>query len=133
MSSRDKSLRHLLLFFFAIALLLSHLCEECDAKVHWSFPRAPLKAKESSVREDSAAREELVLRGGAVAGTSGSSKKVSAVENVVLIVGSVNADLTIPIATLPSPGETIVAHDVAGGARRTAAGGKGANQAVACR
>ncbi len=44
----------------------------------------------------------------------------------VVVVGSMNADDSIRVRTLPSPGETITALSVA-----TALGGKGANQAVA--
>jgi ribokinase len=44
----------------------------------------------------------------------------------VVVVGSVNADLTVSVERLPAPGETVV------GARLTrSGGGKGANQAVA--
>jgi ribokinase len=44
----------------------------------------------------------------------------------VLVVGSSNTDLVIRVPRLPRPGETVL-----GGAFSTAAGGKGANQAVA--
>lgn len=44
----------------------------------------------------------------------------------VVIVGSINADLTVRVARHPSPGETLLG--VGGG---VSAGGKGANQAVA--
>ena len=44
----------------------------------------------------------------------------------VLVIGSSNTDLIIRASKLPSPGETVL-----GGAFFTAAGGKGANQAVA--
>ena len=44
----------------------------------------------------------------------------------VLVVGSVNVDLTVHAERLPAPGET-----VAGGRLERAGGGKGANQAVA--
>jgi len=44
----------------------------------------------------------------------------------VLVIGSSNTDLVIRANKLPSPGETVL-----GGAFFTAAGGKGANQAVA--
>ena len=44
----------------------------------------------------------------------------------VLVVGSVNVDLTVHAERLPTPGET-----VAGGRLERAGGGKGANQAVA--
>ncbi len=48
----------------------------------------------------------------------------SAVE--IAVVGSVNVDLSIPVATLPAPGETVLGGDALRGS-----GGKGANQAVA--
>jgi ribokinase len=44
----------------------------------------------------------------------------------VLVVGSSNTDLIIKVARIPRPGETVL-----GGEFGTAAGGKGANQAVA--
>jgi ribokinase len=44
----------------------------------------------------------------------------------VLVIGSIHVDLITRVARLPAPGETIV-----GGTFHTAAGGKGANQAVA--
>lgn len=44
----------------------------------------------------------------------------------ILVVGSVNADLVVQTVRLPRPGETVL-----GGEFRIAAGGKGANQAVA--
>jgi ribokinase len=44
----------------------------------------------------------------------------------VLVVGSINVDLTVHADRLPAPGET-----VAGGRLERAGGGKGANQAVA--
>lgn len=44
----------------------------------------------------------------------------------VVVVGSINADDSIRVRTLPAPGETITALGVS-----TALGGKGANQAVA--
>ena len=45
---------------------------------------------------------------------------------MVIVVGSVNVDLTIKVATLPQPGET-----VAGGTFSQSPGGKGGNQAAA--
>ncbi|MBI2133039.1 MAG: ribokinase [Candidatus Tectomicrobia bacterium] len=44
----------------------------------------------------------------------------------VLVVGSANLDIVIPVGRLPRPGETVL-----GGARQEFWGGKGANQAVA--
>src|SRR5664280_1644000 len=43
----------------------------------------------------------------------------------ILVVGSSNTDMIIKLARLPRPGETLL-----GGEFLTAAGGKGANQAV---
>ncbi|QFP76490.1 ribokinase [Deinococcus sp. AJ005] len=44
----------------------------------------------------------------------------------VLVVGSVNADLTVRAARIPGPGETVLGNEA-----RTSPGGKGANGAVA--
>lgn len=44
----------------------------------------------------------------------------------VLVVGSVNADLTVRAERIPAPGETVL-----GGDATVSPGGKGANQAVA--
>lgn len=44
----------------------------------------------------------------------------------VCVVGSVNADLTFTVRSLPHPGQTVLASDLA-----TSPGGKGGNQAVA--
>src|ERR1700742_1129375 len=44
----------------------------------------------------------------------------------VCVVGSVNADLTFSVETLPRPGQTILASSLS-----SAPGGKGGNQAVA--
>ncbi|THF67975.1 ribokinase [Deinococcus sp. Arct2-2] len=44
----------------------------------------------------------------------------------ILVIGSVNADLTVQAARIPAPGETVL-----GGDARVSPGGKGANQAVA--
>lgn len=45
----------------------------------------------------------------------------------VVVVGSLNVDLTVPVERVPRSGETVL-----GGNRRRGPGGKGANQAVAC-
>jgi ribokinase len=45
----------------------------------------------------------------------------------IVVVGSLNMDLSIQVPRIPSPGETI-----SGGNLLTNAGGKGANQAIAC-
>jgi ribokinase len=45
---------------------------------------------------------------------------------MLLVFGSINVDLIFPLPTLPRPGETVLGDDY-----RIAAGGKGANQAVA--
>jgi ribokinase len=44
----------------------------------------------------------------------------------IVVVGSSNTDLVVPVSRIPAPGETVL-----GGALTTVAGGKGANQAVA--
>lgn len=44
----------------------------------------------------------------------------------LLVIGSVNADLTVYAPRIPAPGETVLGEDV-----RVSPGGKGANQAVA--
>ncbi|HSA94993.1 MAG TPA: PfkB family carbohydrate kinase, partial [Acidobacteriota bacterium] len=44
----------------------------------------------------------------------------------ILVVGSSNTDLIIRVPRIPRPGETVLGGDFS-----TAAGGKGANQAVA--
>lgn len=46
----------------------------------------------------------------------------------VLVVGSSNVDIVVPVPALPAPGETVL-----GGERREFWGGKGANQAVAAK
>jgi ribokinase len=47
---------------------------------------------------------------------------------VVVTFGSINVDLTVPVPSLPRPGETVL-----GGDYRLVPGGKGANQALAAR
>ena len=49
----------------------------------------------------------------------------------ILVVGSTNADVIIPVSRFPDDGENVVAKETAE-AGRTYAGGKGAIQAVAC-
>ena len=44
----------------------------------------------------------------------------------ILVIGSVNMDLVLRIASIPQPGQTVAGHSFA-----TVPGGKGANQAVA--
>ena len=44
----------------------------------------------------------------------------------ILVVGSANVDIVVPVKSLPRPGETVL-----GGDRKDYGGGKGANQAVA--
>ena len=48
--------------------------------------------------------------------------------DVILVFGSINVDLIVPVPQLPKPGETVL-----GGAYSLLPGGKGANQAVAAR
>ncbi|PNH07921.1 Ribokinase [Tetrabaena socialis] len=50
----------------------------------------------------------------------------SMVQKPLVVVGSVNADLVLPIERLPRPGETLAAASI-----ETVPGGKGANQAAA--
>jgi ribokinase len=47
---------------------------------------------------------------------------------MILVFGSINADLIVPVAWLPRPGETVLGGDYA-----MLPGGKGANQALAAR
>lgn len=44
----------------------------------------------------------------------------------VVVVGSANLDLVLPVTSIPAPGDTVLAHSLSRGA-----GGKGLNQAVA--
>ena len=46
---------------------------------------------------------------------------------MIVVIGSINMDLVLRVPRMPLPGETLT-----GGAFQTIAGGKGANQAVAC-
>ncbi|MFZ2589228.1 MAG: ribokinase, partial [Paucilactobacillus nenjiangensis] len=46
--------------------------------------------------------------------------------NTVTVLGSLNVDTIVTINHMPLPGETIASHD-----KSSAAGGKGANQAIA--
>ena len=47
--------------------------------------------------------------------------------NRIVVIGSSNTDMIVQTPHIPRPGETIL-----GGTFSTAAGGKGANQAVSC-
>jgi ribokinase len=47
---------------------------------------------------------------------------------VILVFGSINIDVLVPVPSLPRPGETVL-----GGDYRLLPGGKGANQALAAR
>src|SRR5882762_849408 len=47
---------------------------------------------------------------------------------MILIFGSINVDLIVPVPNLPQPGETVLGGDYA-----LVPGGKGANQALAAR
>src|SRR4051812_33510015 len=47
---------------------------------------------------------------------------------MILVFGSINIDLLVPVPTLPRPGETVL-----GGDYQLLPGGKGANQALAAR
>src|ERR1700745_1095379 len=47
---------------------------------------------------------------------------------MILVFGSINADLIVPVPRLPQPGETVLGGDFA-----LLPGGKGANQAFAAR
>jgi len=57
---------------------------------------------------------------------TGSRDSAARIKPAVLVIGSSNTDLIIKAARIPKPGETIL-----GGKFSRAAGGKGANQAVA--
>ncbi|GFR41527.1 hypothetical protein Agub_g2223 [Astrephomene gubernaculifera] len=54
------------------------------------------------------------------------SPNMSSPSKPLVVVGSVNADLVLPIERLPKPGETLAAASI-----ETVPGGKGANQAAA--
>jgi ribokinase len=47
---------------------------------------------------------------------------------MIVVFGSINVDVLVPVPHLPAPGETVL-----GGDYRVASGGKGANQALAAR
>src|SRR5437879_11312107 len=47
---------------------------------------------------------------------------------VILVFGSINIDVVVPVRSLPAPGETVLGGDYA-----LLPGGKGANQALAAR
>jgi len=44
----------------------------------------------------------------------------------IVVVGSANTDLVVPVPSIPAPGETVLGGDL-----QRIPGGKGANQAVA--
>ncbi|TVR34590.1 MAG: hypothetical protein EA388_08880 [Nitriliruptor sp.] len=48
-------------------------------------------------------------------------------DSQLVVVGSANLDIVVPVRHIPRPGETFVGDD-----HFRAAGGKGSNQAVAC-
>lgn len=56
----------------------------------------------------------------------------STIEKRILVIGSINADVIIPLDKFPDLGETVVTPDTPDSGK-TIAGGKGANQAVSCR
>jgi len=64
--------------------------------------------------------------GSASSETRGSAAECDIPNGKVVIVGSINQDLTTYTSSLPSPGQTILGSDFV-----AAPGGKGANQAVA--
>jgi ribokinase len=47
---------------------------------------------------------------------------------MILVFGSINVDLVMPVSSLPKPGETVLAEEY-----QQMPGGKGANQAYAAR
>lgn len=61
-----------------------------------------------------------------MAATSGHTGRAGSRTGAVVVVGSINVDLTVTASPMPRPGET-----VAGGSFSSGLGGKGANQAVA--
>lgn len=56
-----------------------------------------------------------------------STRSVPSTHTAITVVGSANLDVVVPVDRHPRPGETVL-----GGDHYRAAGGKGANQAVAC-
>src|SRR5262249_24044027 len=62
-------------------------------------------------------------------GPSGATRSNAAGSHIILVFGSINVDLSVPVPYLPHPGETVL-----GGEYALLPGGKGANQALAaCR
>src|SRR5258708_29469885 len=53
---------------------------------------------------------------------------VEGIRAVILVFGSINVDVLVPVPLLPAPGETVLGGDYA-----VLPGGKGANQALAAR
>src|SRR5712672_1972964 len=53
---------------------------------------------------------------------------VEGIRDVILVFGSINVDVLVPVPLLPQPGETVLGGDYA-----LLPGGKGANQALAAR
>src|SRR5436190_16429488 len=53
---------------------------------------------------------------------------VEGIRAVILVFGSINVDVLVPVPALPQPGETVL-----GGNYALLPGGKGANQALAAR
>ncbi|GLC36033.1 hypothetical protein PLESTB_000531200 [Pleodorina starrii] len=60
------------------------------------------------------------------ASTRAATEAMAAEQKPLVVIGSVNADLVLPIERLPKPGETLAATSI-----ETVPGGKGANQAAA--
>src|SRR5260370_13754757 len=59
---------------------------------------------------------------------SPAGRSVEGVCPMILVFGSINIDLVVPVPLLPRPGETVLGGDYA-----LLPGGKGANQALAAR